>query len=403
LQDEEMLFLHTSDWHLGKFLFEKSLLDDQKFFLDNLLQHMKMQAAAGEPYDALIVAGDIYDKSVPSPEAVGIFSRFLFDAKSYFPEMHFFFISGNHDGATRLSFAAELLAFQNIHIATSAEKCSEPVLLEKGGEKVAVYQIPFLLPGGISCGEKILRHQNELLHEVCARIKKNHAENFSGIPSVAMAHVFASAAEFSGSETNFVGTAEQVDSSLFADFDYAALGHIHKKQIFGGGKIAYSGSPVPYNFGESNEKFLLKVSVQKGKTSVQEIPVKLLHKISRKENTFAYFLNEEFPEQNDYLEIVCNDNLEHENPMEILRKKFPNLLSFRAKRAGGAAENETIENRRKSIEEISSGDFGAVFEKFAAELYGEKSSELQSEIFVREKKLFEKLSAESEADENETA
>lgn len=397
-----MLFLHTSDWHLGKSLYETSLLEDQRFFLGRLSEHMREQEESGAPYSALIVAGDIYDKAVPGPEAVSLLSSFLFEVKVKFPRLHVFLIPGNHDSAARLSFAAELLESQNIHIASDASRCDTPVIVECGSERAAVYQIPFLTPLCLSSASGgMLRRQDELAGEACDRILAKHRKQFGQLPCIAVAHLFAdgSGIELSGSESGFAGNVEKVNSSRFRGFDYVALGHIHQKQSCGNSSAWYSGSPLPYSFGEKNDKYVLRVCVSPGRTEVEPVSMRPLHLLVRLEGTFDSFLagSEKDAVRDSYVEIVCTDGLEHENPAETLRTQFPNLLSFRMKRPEGEGQNRTIEERRKVIERLASDDYGAAFELFMKEMYG--SGELESHLYKEEKALFEQIARETVLEE----
>lgn len=399
----EMLFLHTSDWHLGKSLYETSLLEDQRFFLGQLTEHMQRQEESGEPYSALIVAGDIYDKAVPGPEAVSLLSSFLSEVKCTFPRLHVFLIPGNHDSAARLSFAADILASQNIHIAADARRCDIPVIVESNGERAAVYQIPFLTPLCLSSSSgAMLRRQDELAGEACERILARHREQFGNLPCVAAAHLFTdgSGIELSGSESGFAGNVEKVSVSHFRGFDYVALGHIHRKQSCGSSSVWYSGSPLPYSFGEQNDKSVLRVSVSAGHAEVEPVGIRPLHPLVRLEGTFDSFLNAAVSDavRNSYVEIVCTDGLEHEHPAELLRPRFANLLSFRMKRPEGEGLNRTIEERRKVVENLAADDYGVAFELFMKELYGD-SGELDSQLYKDEKALFEQIAREAVLEE----
>nr|MCR4790832.1 exonuclease subunit SbcD [Treponemataceae bacterium] len=181
-----MRILHTSDWHLGKFFHERSLLPDQKFVLEQIIEVLDRAEKDSDPFSALLVAGDIYDRSFPPEDATIIFSEFLFKVRTKFPKLHLFFISGNHDSAARLSFASSLLESQNIHIATKFSDPCRPFLLSDGKESIAVYQIPFLLPLSVdSCQEgRLLRKQEELYEEALSKIKKYHEENHADCASL---------------------------------------------------------------------------------------------------------------------------------------------------------------------------------------------------------------------------
>ena len=374
-----MTFIHTSDWHLGKTLREVSLIEDQRHFLDQLVSLIE----ARRP-DALVVSGDIYDKAVPPTEAVSLLSGFLFTLTQRFPRLHVFMLAGNHDSPSRLSFAAEILESSNIHIATNAASCATPVLVGEGDERVALYQIPFLLAGSFSDAEgNPLRRQGDLLAQAVERIRAFHEAAYPTLPAVLSCHVFAGGSQAGGSESSYVGTAEMVDAALFRGFDYVALGHIHRMQRVGEGNVYYSGSPLPYDFGEANDKSVLFVEVARGAVSVERVAVELLRRVVRLEGTVDSFLDEGNPDvaahKGDYVEIVCSGGVASENPMSLLKQVFPNLLSFRIKHLEASGENATIEARRRVVEQIAGEDFGLAFRSFMAEVYGEVNASFDSE------------------------
>lgn len=394
-----MKFLHTSDWHLGKIFFEHSLIEDQKHILDQILEELHKAQSDKAPYDALIVAGDVYDRPVPPPEAVALFNTFLNSIRSEFPDLHLFFSSGNHDSATRLSYGSGIFHTQNIHVATMADECDRGIVIGNGDEAAVVYQIPFLTMGSLSLEDgTVLRHQDELVGEACARIKKAHGKN--ELPAVVTAHVFVGSSSLDGSEKSFVGTAEQIDSDHFKSFSYTALGHIHKPQKAGSENIRYCGSPLAYKFGENNRKIMLSVEVTKGRTEITEIEFNPLHKVTRLEGTYEDFISGSFSEnRDDYLELLCTDSFSHDNPMEALRGKFPNLLSFRMSRSESGGQNMAIQERKKALENIASGDYGKLFSLFMNDIYKNNREELDSDLFKKEQKLFINTAQEAMAGE----
>ncbi|QTQ11564.1 exonuclease subunit SbcD [Treponema parvum] len=145
-----MKFLQTGDWHLGKVFYGQSLTEDQAFFLEQIFGELEKAEKELKPYDALVVPGDIYDRAVPPVESVTLLSSFLSRTHEKFPDLEMFFLAGNHDSASRLSFASELLGKSNVHICTDTKHLEEPVIVGKGNEAAAVYQIPFLMPGSIA-------------------------------------------------------------------------------------------------------------------------------------------------------------------------------------------------------------------------------------------------------------
>ena len=396
-----MKILHTSDWHLGKIFHEFSFIDDQKEMLNQLINELKTANDSGCPYDALFVSGDIYDRSIPPVEAVNLFSWFLFQVRNQFPKLELFFIAGNHDSASRLAFAKEILKNEKIHICSDTKSYCEPIILSNESESVAIYQLPFLMPHSITpqvnTGEFSfedsfqLKKQQELVQEACTQIKDAHEKKYSDSMAVLLAHLFTLNSFVSDSERSFVGTAEQVDASLFDFFNYTALGHLHGFQVCGKNKTAfYSGSPLAYSFEDSQDTFFLSVKLTKNeKPIVTKIPVKPLHRLVKLEGSFSEFYGENENKKlideykNDYVEVVCTDSVMPVSPMILLRKNFPFIMSFIQKNHVQKVETTQIAQRRVAIE---SNNAEKIFEQFIQELYGENLN--NDELVQTEKKVF---------------
>jgi exonuclease SbcD len=358
-----MKLLHTADWHLGRILHEQSLIEDQRYVLEFLVSFLEK-----DPHDALVIAGDIYDRSIPSPESVELFGSFLGELKNRCPGLEVCLISGNHDSAARLGFGRELFSRVRVHIASRAEDALEPVLLEAKTpegetERCAVFLLPFLQAPAI---EEAARKLEEARRE---------AERRGAVWTVLVSHLFMRGAMGSDSERVFLGNAEQIDPGLFGAFDYAALGHLHKFQR--AGKNAwYSGSPLAYSFGESNQdKVFLSVEFSSGfpagggkSIAIREVPVRPLHPLASLTGTFAEFFEGRRPDADGaYLEIMLSGRDLVEQPLPLLRTRYPLLLSVRqdaafAARYAGYAEALPRYVEGRSLE----GDF----EAFLLELYG---------------------------------
>ena len=403
-----MKFLHTSDWHLGKIFHEFSFIEDQKEMLNQLINELKIANDSGCPYDALFVSGDIYDRSIPPVEAVNLFSSFLSQVKLSLPKLELFFIAGNHDSASRLSFAKEILKNEKIHICSDTKSFCKPIILSNERESVAIYQLPFLMPHSIAPqvnnGEfsfedsSQLKKQQELVQEACVQIKESHEKNYSDSMAVLLAHLFTLNSLVSDSERSFVGTAEQVDASLFDFFNYTALGHLHGFQVCGKNKtVFYSGSPLAYSFEDSKDTFFLSVELTKNeKPVVTKIPVKPLHRLVKLEGSFSEFYGENENKKlideykNDYVEIVCTDSIMPVSPMILLRNNFPLIMSFIQKNNIQKIETTQIAQRRVAIE---SNNAEKIFEQFIQELYGESFNndelvQTEKEVFLEQSKKY---------------
>lgn len=372
-----MLFLHTADLHLGRSLHDRSLIDDQRLMLDFLLEVL-----GREDYAGLLVSGDVYDRSIPSPEAVKLLGEFLAAARRRFPDLQIVLISGNHDSPERLSFGDELFAALGIRIASDPARSFEPIEIEHNGERCALFALPFLTPGSLRAspdGEAeaaALRSQRDLAREAADRLEaaRRKAAEGGASATVLMAHLFAAGGAESESERVFLGTAERVDAALFGSFDYVALGHLHRFQRVSE-NAWYAGSPLAYSFDEADrEKSFCRVEVGRNAgAAVAPIPIRPARRVSRLAGSFDSFMEAHAHDdkREDYLEISLSDGHLTENPLAVLRTRYPNLLSVRqdaALAAAGAAFSAAI---RPADRRDAADDFRA----FLCELYGEADEE----------------------------
>lgn len=413
-----MKFLHTGDWHLGKTFYEKSLLEDQQYFLEQLEKELFTAEQKKVPYDALIVSGDIYDRAIPPSEAVTLFSKFLTKMNREFPELHMFFLSGNHDSAERLSFAEKILESQNIHFCTSCSSITVPVLVKN----CAVYQLPFLTVNcvkntetGSSLFDSPLRSQQDLLDEAVKQIIEVHKEKYSSYIPLLSAHLFVTGAKpnstADGTQAFLTqGTADEVSIKTLAPFAYTALGHLHSYQKCGGEKETvnayYSGSPLSYTFGEVNdEKYFLSVEIPEETDAsslqnissqnslqscrIEKIKVKPLHKCERITDSFETILeSDKYDSLKDcYIQIICTDSTPVTNPVALLQKKFPYILSFTYSEKKAGTKSSNIEERRKLINS-GKDSIKNIFKTFLKDIYGEEI--FNEENTAKETELFEK-------------
>ena len=354
-----MLLLHAADLHLGKTLHERDLSPDQEAMLDRLLELLAEHRPA-----ALLLAGDLYDRSIPPPEAVRLFDSFLSRAVGADPELVVVAIPGNHDSAARLSFGTQIMSRAGVHIRTDCELCAEPVIVERGGERAAIWPLPFLGAGSFSVPRAAsrepeatlpagdapsqaeldfgsaadsapvggLRGQAELFAEAMRRILPRLDPSIRPSYNVLLAHCFAAGGASSGSERAFVGMAEQVDSVPFAAFDYVALGHLHSFQAVGT-TGRYAGSPLAYSFAEGGDAkgFVLVDLKAGGGFRAELLPVVPLHRMRTLEGAFSVLSAPgAFPEyRGDFVEARLTDAESVLNPADPLRANFPNLLSVR--------------------------------------------------------------------------
>ncbi len=432
-----MKLFHTADLHLGKTLHETPLLGIQEKMLNDIHDILTR-----DDYAALIIAGDVYDRAIPSAEAVSLFSRFLARIRENCPDTTVLIIPGNHDSAQRLAFAREILQNQRIYIAQDTSRLADPVILTKGAEKLAVYLLPFLNFGAFS----------EETKEACRAAGDSQAEMAAvashilkqavrpDIPALLAAHLFTVGGQSSSSERTFIGTAEYVNPDLFSFFDYVALGHLHRCQRITD-RMYYSGSPLPYSFDESEDskcvlsididctpkqnaaekKNKAKVSAElfdtettkahaelfdeeitnsrtelfdtenlqpaidgaKAPLNIERIPIISERPLKRLEGNFEeFFTGNRYDEWSGcYLEITLNDAEVIAHPMQLLRQKFPFLLSIRQKSFMNREQQD--EEEQLTLRERTAEDpltLAENFSRFEIVINGE-ANQMKQELF----------------------
>ena len=385
-----MKLLHTADLHLGKTLHETPLLGVQEKMLNDIHDILTRN-----DYAALIIAGDVYDRAIPSAEAVSLFSGFLARIREDCPDTAVCIIPGNHDSAQRLAFAREILQNQRIYIAQDTGKLAAPVILTAGAEKLAVYLLPFLNFGAFSEETKgTYRTAGDSQAEmavVASHILKQAVQ--PDIPALLAAHLFTVGGQSSASERTFIGTAEYVNPDLFSFFDYVALGHLHRCQRVTD-RMYYSGSPLPYSFDESDDaKCVLSIDIDctpkqsgingaKAPLTIERIPIISERPLKRLEGSFADFFTEHLYDEwsGCYLEITLNDAEVIAHPMQLLRQKFPFLLSIRQK---SFMNQEEQEEEQLTLRERTAEDpltLAENFNRFESLINGEPNR-MKQELF----------------------
>lgn len=390
-----MHFLQTSDWHLGRLLFNTSLLDDQKEILNQIISQIETASQEGNEYDALFIPGDIYDRANPPKEAMTVLSDFLTELANKFPKLNVFILSGNHDDAKLLYFAKDFFKRANIHICTDLSDIQKPVIItsqKNESEKAAIYQIPYLEAYSFAD----LRRQQELYEKATEIIKENHKNNEDCF-SIICAHLFAIKSIVNDAERSSVGPAEEVDTTLFEDFDYTALGHIHSYQPCGKkNNIFYSGSPLKFNPDNKDKenKFLLDITLTKNqKPEVKKIPLIAPHKITTITGSFADYVGKNSkgsliePYKNDYIIFICTDDVLPDSPMQNLKTVFPYIKSFRMEEREKGQNNNSAEERiaRQNIIEEFESKPENLFNKFLEDI---NANTKDDDLEKKEKELF---------------
>jgi len=330
-----MRLLHTSDWHLGRSLHRADLRAAQSAFLDHLVDTVR-----AEKVDAVLVAGDIYDRAVPSVDAVELCEDALLRLNA--TGARIVLISGNHDSARRLGFGSGLLDQAGVHLRTRPGALARPVLLEDVHGPVAVYGIPYLEPDAVrgelppnlhdsqdTADTAVPRgHAGVLGHAV--RSIRADAEGRGVRRQVVMAHGWVAGGAASESERDItVGGVGQVPAALFDGFSYAALGHLHGQQTVAP-HLRYSGSPLPYSFSEAAHRkgsWLVDLDGD-GTISAEQVPAPVFRRLSLLRGQLADLLTSAAyrPHEDDFVSVTLTDPSRPEGAMDKLRSRFPHVL-----------------------------------------------------------------------------
>jgi len=368
--------LHSADWHLGRLFHGVSLVDDQAHLLDEFAR-----LAAESDVDAVLLAGDIYDRAVPPPDAVTLFDEFLARVAGELG-IPVVVIAGNHDSADRLGFGARLLAEGGLHVRGRLSAAPAPIELVDAHGAVDVFAIPFVDPP----------HARALLEDDALRdhdassaalLDRARAEANPKHRSICVAHAFVAGSSESDSERPLiVGGGGMVDASRFADFNYVALGHLHRPQQIGGERIRYSGSLMPYSFGEAkHDKSVSLIELDaKGDVSIEEVRLSPRRAVRVIEGELDGLLatTPEGVSNDDYLLVRLLDRGALYHPMAKLRERYPNVLqverpALELTGSGAAIAAESVAPRAPE----------ALFEDFFSAVMGEEMDAEQREALRR--------------------
>lgn len=341
-----MKLIHLSDIHLGKRVNEFSMLEDQAHILKKILA-----VVDEEKPDGVLIAGDVYDKSVPSTEAVQLFDDFLVRlAKRKLPV---FIISGNHDSPERLSFANRLIDAVGIHLAPVYSGVVEPVTISDEYGPVNVYMLPFIKPAhvrGFFPDTEITGYSDA----VAAAIGRMNIDKTQR--NVLITHQFVTGAQRSDSEELSVGGTDNIGAEVFCDFDYVALGHIHGPQNMDSGRIRYCGSPLKYSFSEAAQQKSVTVAElkEKGTLEIHTVPLIPRRDMVELKGSYQQLTLREFYEnttyQEDYTHITLTDEEDIPDAVAKLRTVYHNLMKLdydntRTRHSAAISGAENVETR----------------------------------------------------------
>lgn len=321
-----MKFIHLSDLHLGKRVNEFSMIEDQAYILKKILSVIKEETP-----DAVLIAGDVYDKPVPSVEAVGLFDDFLKQLSRQ--KVQVFVISGNHDSPERLAFASELIEASGIHIAPVYDGKVHPVSLEDAYGTVNVYMLPFIKPAHVRAvfAEETIESYTEAVRVAISHMDRGKEQEEQR--NILLTHQFVTGAVRSESEEISVGGSDNVDASVFAAFDYVALGHIHGPQSVGRESIRYCGTPLKYSFSEAKHQKSVTVLElrEKGNLEIRKVDLVPLRDLRELRGTYEELTsrkNYEGTALEDYVHITLTDEEDVLDAVGKLRVIYPNLMKL---------------------------------------------------------------------------
>lgn len=358
-----MKFIHTSDWHIGRQFHNVSLLDDQRHVLEQLLTYV-----VDEQVDAVLIAGDIYDRSVPPATAVALLDEIL---HRLCEELHVpvILIPGNHDSAERLAFAARQLKRAGLHILADLHTVAEPVVLSGAYGDVAFYGIPYHDPEQVRHAFDAPVRNHDEAHGFL--VDKIHQVRDASVPSVLISHCFIDGAAESESERPLsIGGADRVGFEPLIDFTYVALGHLHQPQHRGAEHIRYAGSLMKYSFSEENQKKAVTLVEIDGLgiSHTRQLPLQPRHDMRILEGELNTLLEagKTDPHADDYLLVRLTDTHAILDAMGKLRDVYPNVLHLEKPGMLGRSEAQTL--NREALKRSERDMFADFFEQVTGQV-----------------------------------
>lgn len=382
-----MKFIHSSDWHIGRQFHNVSLLNDQRHVLNQLVGYLR-----DESVDALVIAGDIYDRSVPPAAAVELLDEIL-GTICLELKIPVILIPGNHDSAARLGFGSQQLRQAGLHILSHLSSVAEPVIIEKGSERCCFYGVPYNDPEHVRNQFDVDLSGYEEANAYLLGLIEATLDQQSA--NIIISHCFVDGGEESESERPLsIGGADRVSPESFRRFDYAALGHLHGPQYKGSENIRYSGSLLKYSFSEQNHnKGVTLVEIEHARVKgMTQLPLEPLHDMRVIEGELSYILQQGRvdPNAEDYLLVRLTDSHAILDAMGKLREVYPNVLHLEKPGLLGATEQHSISREKLKRGEIE------MFHDFFEQVTGNPVNEPQAAAMS---KLVDSLHRSRSADE----
>ena len=362
-----MRFLHLSDLHIGKRVNEFSMIEDQKYILTKIINIIDE-----ENPDGVLIAGDVYDRSVPSEEAMILWDDFLNRISAR--KIPVFAISGNHDSAIRLAEHGKLIENAGIYLSPAYDGMVQPITMDDENGKMNIYMLPYIKP--VTVKQYFPDEKIEDYTDAC-RVAINHMEVNTAERNVLIAHQFVLGASICDSEEHSIGGLDSVSASVFDDFDYVALGHLHGKQYIGRETVRYSGTPLKYSFSEKNHhKSVTIVDLgQKGDVQIREVPLIANRDLREIKGTYDEVTNKKNYEGtavDDYIHVILTDEEDIPDAIGKLRVIYKNImkLSYDNKRT---RENKVI----SGVEDVEKKSQIELFDEFYEKQNNQKMSDEQ--------------------------
>lgn len=347
-----MRILHTSDLHIGKRLNDVNLIEDQKYVLEQIIN-----IAENQKCDAVIIAGDVYDKSNPSAEAMTLFNDFLMSLSER--KIPVYIISGNHDSQERVAYFSGFARNMGVYISDGCKETPDVYTLEDEYGKVNICLLPFIKPveaRRILPDRKIETYE-DAVRELISNVEINESER-----NIMVCHQYVTGASLCDSEELAIGGLDNISAELFDKFDYVAMGHIHGPQKIKRETLRYSGSPLKYSFSEANHKKSVTIAdfKEKGEITVTTVPLELLHDVREVKGGLVQLMD--MPYSEDYVRVTVTDENVVPDARISLLTVFPNMMKFAVENSKTAGQAEEIE--LSSVEDRSPTELFCDFYKF---------------------------------------
>ncbi|WP_446899822.1 exonuclease SbcCD subunit D [Clostridium sp. LBM24168] len=377
--------MHTADWHIGKIVNQVHMTEDQEYILNEFVKLISM-----EKPDVVVISGDLYDRAVPPVEAVDLLDRVFTKILMEF-HVPVIAIAGNHDSGDRIEFANHMLRKNGLYIYGKLDNCIEPIRMKDEHGYVNFYAVPYADPAEvrhIMKDENIHTH-NDAMKSIIASIEKGMNKN---LRNVLIAHGFVAGGQSSDSERPLsIGGTEYIDSSIFKNFNYTALGHLHGPQRIGSDRIRYSGSLLKYSFSEARQKKSISIVNldECGEVHVERKSLKVKRDMRVLSGKLKDILDPDIYRQGNVEDYICanlTDEGEIIEPMSKLRAVYPNILKLT--RESGKS---LFENTRMDVDKVyNQKNMLQLFDEFYTGITGKEFTEEKKEVILEVLKYLKK-------------